>query len=115
MRGKGLAICLLGALLCLAAGPAPAKFSVTPDGGLFAGTTATIKYSDPNLAGRTILVEITDGGVLNQQEAYVTIQLDANGNGTATWCVPECGWSQARFTAPEAATIALLVGARLVQ
>jgi hypothetical protein len=108
MRTKGLAVCLLGALLCLAAGPGSARFTVTPDG-LWAGSTATISYSDPNLAGKTILVEITDCGVPTQQEAYVTIQLDANGNGSATWSVPEAGWTEARFSAPEAGEVCLFI------
>lgn len=108
MRTKGLAVCLLGALLCLAAGPGSASFTVTPDG-LWAGSTATISYSDPNLAGKTILVEITDGGVTTQQEAYVTIHLDGNGNGSASWTVPEAGWSLAYFNAPEAHEVCLFI------
>ena len=56
------------------------------------------------------MVEIDNGGVLNPEFDYVTIELDRHGQGSAKWVVPESGWNQANFNAPECPVLSRLVG-----
>ena len=88
--------------------PATAKAQATLDvteQTLVAGADATLVFKDTSRAGQTILVEIEDGGLVDPQHATVSIRLDANGYGTATWSVPSSGWTVAHFNAPGAQQI----------
>ena len=61
------------------------------------GQDITITYSNPNAAGQTITVTIDDGGFPTPTVQTVTIQLDANGEGSVKWRVPN--WLSAKFNA----------------
>lgn len=96
-----LASSLLASLL--AAVPAPTSdcftnpsLTVTPDV-LNVGDQATISYSNPSLAGQLVTIRIDNGSRSNRIETTITIQLDADGKGVATWTVPD--WEFANFNA----------------
>ena len=73
-----------------------AALSVTPDP-LSAGGQATITYSGGTPNG-SVTVDIDNGeSPPNDRTDTVQIQLDENGNGTATWNVPSSGWESAGF------------------
>lgn len=110
MRTRVLSVASLFAAL-LAAAPAPADgaslllqgtLSVSP-GVLTAGDEATIRYSDPAMAGQRIVVTIAKSVGDRREAVTVTITLDADGNGSATWLVPN--WDSAVFSAPGAADV----------
>jgi len=65
---------------------------------LVAGTTVTIGYSDPGRANTSITVDIDNGELPTPNVQHVQIDLDANGNGSATWQVPS--WDLGLFNAP---------------
>jgi hypothetical protein len=68
------------------------------------GSTTEVSYSDPSRAGKTIVVVVSDGGVIpSTQNIYIA--LDANGNGSVIWEVP--AWSEASFTPPSGKDITL--------
>lgn len=83
-----------------------ASLSVGP-GVLSQGKSATISYSNPGMAGQTVVVDVDNGMQRDPQTATIEIQLDAKGNGSATWTVP-C-WSLAKFNAPGAAEVSCAV------
>jgi hypothetical protein len=64
---------------------------------LVGGTAATISYSDPASAGKTITVTVSGG--LPAVTHNLVITLDSSGKGQTTW-VPELGWRWATFQAP---------------
>jgi hypothetical protein len=97
-------------LTLAAAVPAQSDNSFSVSENLMAGGTATVSYSDPNLAGMTIIVEIDNGSQANPQFDYVTITLDANGVGSENWNVPDSGWRSATFNAPEAPAQSRAIG-----
>jgi hypothetical protein len=66
--------------------------------GLVQGQTVTVSYSDPSKPNQTVTVEIDNGGFPVATVVTVEIQLDAQGNGSKRWTVPE--WDAARFNAP---------------
>ena len=82
-----------------AAAPAQGALDVSPDS-LEAEGQAEIGYSNPSRAGETIIVEIDDGGT---QTDSLEIELDANGEGSTTWKVPD--WDGANFNAPDATEV----------
>lgn len=97
---------ILLASLVFTAAPALAQnetsdpsLTVNPDT-LQAGETATINYSNPEMAGETVTVEVDNGDPVNPETDSVEIPLDANGNGSADWPVPD--WPVAKFNAPDA-------------
>ena len=65
---------------------------------LVGGTDVTIGYSGGS-PGTTVTVTIDGPQFPVPQTVEIEIQLDQNGNGTATWKVPLL-WDFARFTAP---------------
>ena len=67
---------------------------------LTAGQSATISYSNPSMAGQTVIIEVDNGMRRETQTAVIEIHLDADGRGTATWKVPD--WFGANFNAPDA-------------
>lgn len=73
------------------------SLTVNP-GVLTKGGSATVHYSNPAMAGQTVVVDIDNGMRHNTQYAHVEIVLDANGAGTAIWTVPD--WHGAKFNAP---------------
>lgn len=98
VTAAGLALGLLTAGL-----QAQASLTVNPST-LTAGGTATISYADPSKAGETVVVQIDNGGYPSLVVDEVLIDLDANGNGSATWHVPSDWWS-ATFQAPDAPSV----------
>ncbi len=102
-RGKSLAQCLVCALTVVtlaAAAPAQDESLSVAENVLSPGGSATVTYTDPSSAGETVLIVVDNGGVDTEWD-YVLINLDANGQGTGTWSVPESGWFMAVFTAPD--------------
>lgn len=96
---------VLTALLFATAGPAQdtgdaqvATLTVNP-GTLQRGSSAQIRYRNPQRAGETVLVEIDNGLRRNPQSTAIEITLDANGEGSASWVVPD--WLGANFNAPD--------------
>jgi len=82
------------------------SLSVNPDP-LTQGGSATVSYSDPSKAGESVTVDIDNGSRRNPETTSVVIELDANGEGTVIWQVPN--WSQANFNAPGAAEVGVPV------
>ena len=75
------------------------SLTVNP-GVLTKGSSATIHYSNPDMAGQTVVVHVDNGMRNNTQTQAVEITLDANGEGSAQWNVPD--WFGAKFNAPGA-------------
>ncbi|MBX3462274.1 MAG: hypothetical protein KF830_03815 [Planctomycetes bacterium] len=103
MRSRFLFAALAASLL--AASPAlaqSASLTVNPDV-LTQGETAKIQYKNPSRANQAITVLIDNGSRRNPQTAVVEIVLDAKGEGSATWPVPD--WAGAKFNAPEATEV----------
>lgn len=88
--------------LLSAALSAQVALSVDP-GVLNVGKTAKVTYSNPALAGQTIEVVIDNGSRREPQSDRLSVTLDANGNGSAHWLVPN--WYGAKFNAPNAAEV----------
>ena len=63
------------------------------------GSSITISYADPGRAGTTIEVEMDNG----TKTETVKIKLDTNGQGSATWTVPD--WEVVFFNAPGATEV----------
>ena len=82
----------------LATGGVEGAISLEVPGTLHQGEETTVNYSNPDLAGQTVTIDVDDGGTQTDQ---IQITLDANGNGTGTW-VPPSGWDLANFNAPDA-------------
>lgn len=78
-------------------GGAGASLSVGP-AVLQSGSAIRIEYRNPELAGKKVTVAIDNGQRRGTERTQVTIQLDANGQGSAVWTVPE--WRAANFNAP---------------
>jgi hypothetical protein len=66
-----------------------------------AGKSVSIGYTNPAMAGQTVIIEVDNGMRRETQTAVIEIHLDAKGRGSATWTVPQ--WFGANFNAPEAA------------
>lgn len=77
---------------------AQATLSVSPAPVLQAGSTATIGYCNPEMAGQTVTVEIDDGSFPEPRIVYLKIHLDHTGEGTTQWKVES--WVFAAFNAP---------------
>ena len=71
------------------------------------GSTATISYFNPGLAGQWVCIEIDNGSRRYPQSTTVEIHLDACGRGTGTWTVA-C-WDLANFNAPAAGQVTCAV------
>lgn len=103
------ALCLLGMSMSATetelAAPA-ASLNISPDP-LTVGEKATITYSNPDRAGQTIIVDIDDGGVPTPKTSFVEITLDAAGDGSAKWTVPN--WEGANFQAPGVGTQTVVI------
>jgi hypothetical protein len=74
------------------------SLTITPGGVVTAGTNVTLSYSNPHLAGQTIVVTIAGG--IPQATVSIEIQLDDEGEGTGTWGVPT-NWRKAYVNAPD--------------
>ncbi len=94
--------CVFSALAFAVAAPAQGTLDVSPDS-LEAEGQAEIGYSNPKRAGETIIVEIDDGGSPRTQTDSLEIELDASGEGSTTWKVPD--WDGANFNAPDATEV----------
>lgn len=71
------------------------------------GSPATVSYSDPSKAGQTITVDVDNGSSRNPETDTIVIELDANGEGSATWQVPD--WGSASFNAPGVPEISTVI------
>jgi len=78
-------------------GAGAASLSVGP-AVLQSGSAVRIEYQNPELAGKKVTVAIDNGQRRGTERTQVTIELDANGRGSAVWTVPE--WRAANFNAP---------------
>ena len=78
-------------------GPGAASLSVGP-AVLQSGSAVRIEYRNPELAGKKVTIAIDNGQRRGTERTEVTIELDANGQGSAVWTVPE--WRAANFNAP---------------
>lgn len=79
------------------AGDSTPSLTVNP-GVLTKGGSANVSYTNPAMAGQTVVIDIDNGMRNNPQYSHVEIHLDANGCGTAVWAVPN--WYGANFNAP---------------
>lgn len=71
------------------------------------GSSATITYSNPALAGQAVIIHVDNGLRRNPLTATIELQLDENGVGTAVWVVP--AWDMAKFNAPNVPEIGRMV------
>ena len=85
---------------------AAASLSVGP-GVLTQGSSATITYVNPGMAGQWVAVQIDNGLPRGGQVQVVEILLDAKGRGSGTWTVP-C-WAIAKFNAPGAGEVGCMI------
>ncbi len=94
---RGSVFCAISALLLATSAPAQeggeGEIQV---GSLVAGDDARITYSNPDMAGALVLVEIYSG----EESEYILIELDEDGEGESIWSVPE-EWDYALFNAPD--------------
>lgn len=75
----------------------PASLTIT-ERTLTSGGNATVNYSNTALAGQIVVIEVDNGMRRGTVTAFIEIQLDANGVGSAVWLVP--AWMGANFNAP---------------
>ena len=94
------------AALFLASTPSAQSMDVSP-AVLTVGGTATIDYSNPDLAGETVDVEVENGSRTHPESTTVSIQLDEHGDGSATLVVPN--WPGTTFNAPDVPEIARMI------
>jgi hypothetical protein len=69
------------------------------------GERVAVEYSNPNRAGQTITVNISDGEGHSEQ---VQIPLDGAGKGSRNWVVPN--WTWAIFSSLDADDVIVFVG-----
>jgi hypothetical protein len=67
------------------------------------GDTVHITYSNPDKAGETVVVKITNGDRRNPETIYLEAHLDEYGQATFAWDVPD--WRIALISAPDTATV----------
>ena len=65
------------------------------------GQSVSIGYSNPSMAGQTVVIEVDNGMRNETRTVSIEIHLDENGRGAASWTVPS--WFGANFNAPGAA------------
>jgi len=65
-------------------GGPPDRFTATPDP-VSTGSDLTIGFENASLANQDVTIKVFDG---NDTDS-ITIHLDANGQGSATWEVPD--------------------------
>lgn len=100
---------LMGMFLAFLAPVAAAQQGTiaVPAGPLAAGSTITIGFSNPALAGQTVTIDI-DGATLPEPEfTKVEITLDASGKGSVEWTVP--GWFAVSFNGPGAYEVTRII------
>lgn len=78
------------------------SLSVTPDV-LQAGSSTTVTYSNPSMAGQTVVIEVDNGMRGGGETMSIEIDLDENGVGRKNWNVPL--WWGANFNAPGVAEV----------
>jgi hypothetical protein len=62
-----------------------------------AGTSMRIGYSNPAMAGKTVVATVTGGTPASTHD--VILQVDSNGNASATFTIP-ANWNSAYVNAP---------------
>lgn len=80
---------------------------IDPNSTLQAGQTVTLAYSNPNLAGQQVTIEISGGFPVVTTETVV-ITLDSDGRGTGSWTA-NSAWYSAGFNAPGVAEVTRLI------
>ena len=106
---RGFVLGAISALYLATAAPAQEggeRALEVPGGILSAGIEVTISYSNSELAGEVIAIEISDG---SEGSEFILIELDEDGEGENTWEVPE-DWELAYFNAPDAERLIRPVG-----
>lgn len=88
---------LLGMILLAAMASAQAVMTVTK-GVLQVGQTVEVTYSNPNMKGQTVTIEVDDGTRPTPTVVLLYIHLDQAGKGSTKWTAP--AWWTAAFNAP---------------
>lgn len=84
--------------------PLPDRFTTDPVSPFPAGTSVSVCFTNPDLAGQTISVTITSG---TGQSQSLSITLNAQGHGCATWTAP--AWDGAFFQHSTSADHAVVI------
>jgi hypothetical protein len=71
------------------------------------GDTVHITYSNPDKAGETVVVKITNGDRRNPETFYFDLVLDEFGQASLTWDVPD--WRYAIVDAPDTSPAIVLI------
>ena len=87
---RGAFVAVMMGMLTVAAS---AQGTISVPDRLLEGSTVTIGFSDPDRANQTVIIEIDDGSLPTPNTQELVIHLDANGNGTAEWTVPNWDWA----------------------
>ncbi|MBL8727991.1 MAG: hypothetical protein JNM25_06145 [Planctomycetes bacterium] len=99
LAAAAAAFALLLAAPAVAQGPQnQPELTVSPDV-LTQGSVTTVAYSNPNMAGQTVVITVDNGDRRNPQTTTIEIVLNEDGRGAATWNVPY--WTAAKFNAPD--------------
>lgn len=94
---RGSVLCAISALFLATAAPAQeGEGSLQVPGILYAGTSVTISYSNPEFEGQIIALAIRESSY--EDPEYVLIELNEDGEGQNSWDVPK-EWDQAIFNA----------------
>ena len=76
----------------------PDRFTTTPPSPFPSGTTVSVCFANPDLAGTTVTISIVS---IDGQTQKLAIVLDAEGHGCATWVSPS--WDGGTFEHPTSA------------
>jgi hypothetical protein len=76
---------------------------ITLGGTLVYGNNVDVTYKNPNRAGETIAINISNGDPISPIIETIQITLDDTGCGTRAWSVPTDtnNWTTAAFTGPD--------------
>ena len=66
-----------------------------PSGALTAGKTIEVGFHDPSRANGTVTITADNGDPTDPQKIEIEVKLDANGNGSTSFPVPD--WWQVHF------------------
>ena len=100
---KGSVLVVFSTLSLALVSPAQGEFSVE---GEFDGKV-TISYSNEDLAGEVIVIEVDDGGMHDPETEYIYVHLDEEGQAEINWTLPD--WDFAIFHARDSAPVMLII------
>jgi len=95
---RSLALSFLAAALCASTVHAQ-DIDISTDVAK-AGDSVVITYTNRNMAGKTVLIEVCNGDPVEPITLVYEITLNAAGEGKLTWTVPAWPWAQ--VSAPDA-------------